>query len=197
MKTQFSFTKSGFTMVEIMVVIVIIASLFVTLSRVTFKPQENIVKAERLASKIQSILHSSNVSLMLWRMDSNNIATTWATINIYASWVSLSGNTISWQLAPTLSGKLQPPFFNDNDSFYQIESIKGCIGWWSTSSWVTSSVQISMSKNSISFSGASPFPSGSNIIEINVRYINMAKKIIFDRRTGRTEIRRAWEDLCK
>lgn len=76
MKTQFSFTKRGFTMFEIMVVIAIIATLFVSLSRFNFRPQENIVKAERLASKIQSILHSNNVSLMMGRMDASQIATT-------------------------------------------------------------------------------------------------------------------------
>jgi hypothetical protein len=48
-----------------------------------------------------------------------------------------------------------------------------------------------MNKNSISFTGASPFPTDSNILEINVRYLDMAKKVVFDRRTGRTEIRRS------
>ena len=196
MKTQFSFTNSGFTMFEIVVVIGIIGIIFASLSRFTLQPQENITKAERLAAKIQSVIHSSNVSLMMGRMDASWDATTWATIRIYASWVTTSGNTLSWQLTPTLSGKLIPPFFNDNDIFYQVESIKWCVGWWSTSSWATDFVEITMNKNSISFTGTSPFPTNSNIIEINVRYLDMAKKVIFDRRTGRTEIRRSWEDLC-
>ncbi len=124
MKTQFSFTKSGFTMLEIMVVIAIIAMIFATMSRFTFRPQENIVKVERLSSKVQSIIHSSNVSLMMGRMDQMQMATTGVTIRLYASGVALSGNTITWQLAPTLSGILTPPFFNDADMLYQIESIK-------------------------------------------------------------------------
>ena len=69
MKTQFSFSQSGFTMVEIMVVIAIIASLFAMMSRVDFRSQENITKAERMANKVQSVLHTSNVSVMMGRMD--------------------------------------------------------------------------------------------------------------------------------
>ena len=71
MKTQFSFTNSGFTMFEIVVVIGIIGIIFASLSRFTLQPQESITKAERLAAKIQSVIHSSNVSLMLGRMDAS------------------------------------------------------------------------------------------------------------------------------
>lgn len=56
-------------MVEIMVTIAIIASLFAMMSRVDFRSQENITKAERMANKIQSLLHTSNVSVMMGRMD--------------------------------------------------------------------------------------------------------------------------------
>ena len=69
MKTQFSFPKTGFTMVEIMVTIAIIGMLFAMMSRVNFRAQENITKAERMANKVQSILHSSNVAMMMGRMD--------------------------------------------------------------------------------------------------------------------------------
>lgn len=57
MKTQFSLRKSGFTMVEIMVVIAILAFLYYTFSRLSFQPQENLTRAERLANKISSVLH--------------------------------------------------------------------------------------------------------------------------------------------
>lgn len=204
MKTQFSFTKSGFTMFEIVVVISIIGILFASISRFTLEPQENIAKAERLASKVQSIIHSSNVSLMLWRMDQSTVpmATTGAIIKIYASWATSSGNSIYWQLAPTLSGKLVQPFYNDNDRFYQIESIKGCVGWSITAnSWITNTAEIRMTRGSISFTWSFDTLTALqiealNILEINVRYMDMGKKVIFDRRTGRTEIRRSWEDMC-
>lgn len=200
MKTQFSFTKSGFTMVEIMVVIVIIWIMFSLFSQINFRSQENITKAERIANKLQSILHSSSVSVMMWRMDQSIVpkATTWATIIISASGVHANPNRVTWQLAPTLSGVFQAPFF-DGDPKYQIESIKGCVGWWSTNSGTTTSVQIQVDKNGTIFTGSTN-PGVfwvANILEIQVRYIDMAKKVIFDRRTWRIEIRRSGEDLCK
>ncbi|MFZ2256030.1 MAG: type II secretion system protein [Patescibacteria group bacterium] len=65
MKTQFSFSKSGFTMIEIMVVIAIIGSMFALVSQINFRSQENMTKAERIANKIQGILHTSSVSVMM------------------------------------------------------------------------------------------------------------------------------------
>lgn len=194
---QFSFTKDGFTMFEIVVVIAIIGMIFAWMANFTFRPQENIVKAERLAAKIQSIIHSTNVWLMMGRMNGSSTAMTGAVIDIYISGSTNSGNSMYWTMSSTLSWKLIVPFFNDNDIMYQIESIKGCVGWSATaSSWTTDHVMIIMDRDRISFTGSSPFPSESNILEIKVKYVDMEKKVIFDRRTGRTEIRRAGEDLC-
>lgn len=200
MKTQFSFNQYGFTMVEIMVVIAIIWSLFVLMSRINFNPQENIVKAERLASKVQSIIHLSNVSVMMWKMDNSTPpkATTGAIININASWSASSPNSVMWQLTPSLSGTFQAPFF-DSDTKYEIQSIKWCV-WWTTaaiSSGTTTTLQILIDKNGTTFTWTTwSFPTTSNIVEIQVRYIDMAKKVVFDKRTGRIETRRSGEDLC-
>lgn len=192
MKTQFSFSKSGFTMIEIMVVIAIIGSMFALVSQINFRSQENMTKAERIANKIQGILHTSSVSVMMWRMDQYSTGTTWANITISRSGSIDHG--VSWHYVPTvLSGTLVSPFF-DNDPKYEIQSIKWC-RW--TNSGMTDTVDIIIDKNGTTFTGASaPFPADANVLEIQVRYIDMAKKIVFDRRTGRTEIRRSGEDLC-
>lgn len=194
MKTQFSFSQRGFTMVEIMVVIAIISSLFAMMSQIDFRPQQNLTNAERIANKIQSIFHTSNVSVMMGRMDQNSVAATGATIELFASW---AWHRVDWVLTDTLSGTFQAPFF-DGDTKYEIQTIKGCEGG-TTNSGYTNSVIVDISRDGTVFTGTTDQPlfAQANILEIQVRYINMSKKIIFDRRTGRIEIRRQWEDLCK
>lgn len=184
MKTQFSFSKSGFTLLEIMVVIAIIGFLFWVMSQISFRPQENLTKAERLANKVQSILHISAVNVMMGRMDRNNVAVTGATLNLTASWGGTQG--MSWIYTPNMTGSMQVPFF-DNDTKYEIRSIK----WYNaTTSGTTLNLQIQMDKNGTTFTGTSnnAFFSTANTLEIQLRYIDRTKKVIYDRRTGRIEI---------
>ncbi len=185
MKTQFSFSKSGFTLIEIMVVIAIIAFLFWVMSQISFRSGENLAKAERLANKIQWVLHNSAVNVMMGRMDQTKLAVTGATLTLTAS----GGGTqwMTWVYTPSMTGSVQAPFF-DNDTKYEIRSIK----WYdATSSGTTSTLTIQMDKNGTTFTGTSwwaTFPSNSNILEIQVRYVDRTKKVIYDKRTGRIEI---------
>lgn len=189
MKTQSSFSQSGFTMVEIMVVIAIIGMIFGFMSQINFRAQENITKAERLANKVQSLLHTTSVSLMMGRMDSTNKASTWATIVITAT--GTTGHGISWNLTNSLSGTFLSPFF-DADPRYEIKSIIGCS---STLSGSTNTVTIDIQPNETIFTG-STLPANANLLEIRVWYLDMFKKVVFDRRTGRIEIRRDWQTAC-
>lgn len=198
MKTQFSFSKLGFTLMELMVVIAIVGTIFVALGRFSFRPQENIVRAERLANKVQSSIHLSNVSVMMGLMDGARVWTTWANIRIGNSWSAL--HWMRWSYIPTsLTGQFIPPFF-DNDPVYQIETIKLCVWGGSTSSWKTNILDILVFNTWTIFSwtvlSGTINPANANIMELQVRYSDMAKKIVLDRRTWRTEIRRQWEDLC-
>ncbi len=46
-----------------------------------------------------------------------------------------------------------------------------------------------MDKNGTTFTGAAvTFPVDSNILEIQLRYVDRTKKVIYDKRTGRIEI---------
>ncbi len=184
MKTQFSFSKSGFTLVEIMVVIAIIGFLFGVMSQISFRPQENLTKAERLANKVQSVLHNSAVNVMMGRMDKNNIAVTGATLSLTASWGGTQG--LWWIYTPNMTGALRAPFF-DNDAKYEIRSIK----WYSaTTSGTTLNIIIQMDKNGTTFTGTSnnAFFATATTLEIQLRYVDRTKKVIYDTRTGRIEI---------
>jgi prepilin-type N-terminal cleavage/methylation domain-containing protein len=84
MKTQRSFSKSGFTLLELMVVIAILGLLFVVYSRFSYQPQEHLMKAERLANKISSVLHDALLQVTIGRMATDSgghpIAVTGATL---------------------------------------------------------------------------------------------------------------------
>lgn len=178
MKRQSSFWQRGFTMIEIMLVIALIAMFFAFTSRFTLAPQQNITKAERLANKIQSIIQASSVAVMMGRMDQNQIATTGAILTFSTS------TGISWRYTDGLSGSLTSPFF-DRDTYYEISQIR-----WrdaGTTSGTGNFVQIDMAKWGNSFTGGT-IPPSAVILEIESRYNDMYKKVIYDRRTGRTEI---------
>ena len=85
-----------------------------------------------------------------------------------------------------MSGSMRAPFF-DNDTKYEIRSIKGYNG---TLSGTTSTLTIQMDKNGTVFTGTTnpAFFSTATTLEIQVRYIDRTKKVIYDKRTGRIEI---------
>lgn len=189
---QFSFTKRGFTMFEMVIVISIIMFIFYFMSRINFRPQEDSIKAERIATKIHSILHSNAVSVMMWKMDPSRSATQSASIRITASgsaspWIiwSLSGTTLSWVFLP--------PFF-DTDSKYEIRSIRGCNG---SSSGTTSIVDINMTTDAVTFSGTFSPSISPTILEIRSGYNNNMRRVVYDRRTGRIEIRKDTDITCQ
>jgi prepilin-type N-terminal cleavage/methylation domain-containing protein len=180
MKTQFSFYKYGFTLVELMIVISILAMLFYSLSKFTFNPQENIVKAERLANKIAAVIHEWLINVKIWRMDMARNPVTQAIISFSTS------TGMSWRYTSILSGSFAPPFY-DGDIRYEIRDITWT-GW--RSPWAVSGtsayISFIMTGDRVSFSGITN--DTATIVTIRSRYGNMNKKIIFDRRTGRIEV---------
>jgi len=189
MKTQYSFLKRWFTLLEIMVVIAIIWIIFGIFSQINFRSQENLTKSERLANRLQSLIHSTNVAVMMGRMDQSSIAITGATITLGSSGSTTHG--MRWRYTDSLSGSIMHPFF-DGDPFYEIVYIRGCNA---TQSWTVNTAEIIFDRESISFSGFSLSPAPF-LLEMRVRYVDMSKTFIFDRRTGRTEVLRWWLTQC-
>lgn len=180
MKTQFSFRKYGFTLVEITLVISILIFIVIAFSRLSFRPQENITKAERLANKIASVIHEWLINVEIGRMDKNSNPTTQAIISVSTStWVS-------WNYTPLLTWSFVPPFF-DSDPVYEIRDITWT-GWRlpGAISWTTPYLSIIIDRNRVIFSWA--LNDTAPIVTIRTRYSTMNKKVVFDRRTGRIEV---------
>jgi hypothetical protein len=125
------------------------------------------------------------VNVMMGRMDQNKLAVTGATLTLTASWGGTQGMT--WVYTPSMSGSMRVPFF-DNDTKYEIRSIK----WYATPtlSGTTSQITIQIDKNGTTFTGTSnnAFFATANTLEIQLRYVDRTKKVIYDKRTGRIEI---------
>ena len=181
MKTQFSFRKYGFTLIELMVVISIIIFIFYQFSKISFLPQENIAKAERLANKVASVLHEWLMNVSIGRMDANKTPTLQAIINISTS------TWISWKYTSALSWSFARPFY-DGDLKYEIRDITwtgGRAPWNITGTSAYLSVIIDKDRSIFTWTTLNDT---ATIVTIRTRYLNMNKKVVFDRRTGRIEV---------
>jgi Tfp pilus assembly protein FimT len=183
MKTQFSFKQYGFTLVEIMVTIAILIFLsWITLSFNT-NPQQHLARAERLANKIADTLHDALSFIQIGRMD--NSIPPQAVTGALLTFVTGTGGRIQSYYNDTLNTTSQAPYY-DSDTNYTIESI-AWTGGLVTPTGTASLIQILISPNVITFSGAG-IDTTAPIVTFTSRYMTRAKKVIFDRRTGRIEV---------
>ena len=188
MKRQPLGLKSGFTLVELMIVITIFWVFVLTTNIFNYAPKTEAEKADRMIILIWSMLKTELQNVFIGRMPNRDgkIATrvemrigTWGITASYYTW---STGTTPFIVQNTLR-----PFFN-NDTNYEIRSVI-----WTGSSTVPighSGTWILILENSgLSFSGAWVYGSWFSILEIKVGYMFRTRKIILDRRTGKlTEI---------
>ncbi len=180
MKTQFSFRKYGFTLVEIAIVISILTYIFYAFTKFSFRPQENLGKAERLANRVASVLHEWLMNVAIGRMDGSQNPTTQANIIVSTS------TWISWTYTSHLTGSFVSPFY-DLDPLYEIRDITWTGGRAPGAVTGTSAyLSIYIDNDRVSFSGIAN--DTATIVTIRTRYIDMNKKVVFDRRTGRIEV---------
>lgn len=180
MKTQFTFQKYGFTLIELMIVISILAFLYYSLTKFSYNPQENMTKSERLANKVAASIHEGLINVKIGRMDSARNPVTQAIVGFSTS------TGINWRYTALLTGSFAPPFY-DGDTKYEIRDITWT-GWRApgATSGTSSYISIIVDSGRVSFSGIAN--DTATIVTIRTRYVNMNKKVIFDRRTGRIEV---------
>ena len=116
MKTQFTFQKYGFTLIELMIVISILAFLYYSLTKFSYNPQENMTKSERLANKVAASIHEGLINVKIGRMDSARNPVTQAIVGFSTS------TGINWRYTALLTGSFAPPFY-DGDTKYEIRDI--------------------------------------------------------------------------
>ncbi|MBP9779818.1 prepilin-type N-terminal cleavage/methylation domain-containing protein [Candidatus Gracilibacteria bacterium] len=181
MKTQFSFRKYGFTLVELMIVISIIMYIFYQFSRISFLPREDVAKAERLANKVASVLHEGLMNVSIGRMDATKQAVTGATISFSTS------TGIYWKYTTVMTGSFAPPYY-DADLKYEIRDITWTGGRSPGAvSGTSTGFTIIIDNNRSIFTGTT-LNATATVVTIRTRYRNMNKKVVFDRRTGRIEV---------
>ncbi len=183
MKRQSSFGQYGFTLVEIMLVIVLLGVIFYSMASF-WSPQwkENSIKVERLANHISDILHTGLINITIWKVE-DGVTLTGAKIRIaIGTWDSLTG-VVRYQYGNT---PFQSIALLDEDSNYQVERIRWN-GWVLISTWITDEIEIHLSQTGNLFFG-DDMDNSATEVDIRVRYMDKTKTITFDRRTGRIEV---------
>ncbi len=187
MKRQPRIGKSGFTMVEIMLVIVMFW-LFVSATSVfNWTPQNDIERVNRMKYAVADKLRDESLKISIGRMPRNDgviSATTRMSVSTGAGIITTYADT--WGIVFS-TNTFWPPYY-DGDLIYSITGIT----WWTGSTSATSQWsgpwQIEITQDGIVFTGNTNITRESIIVSIIVNYRNSTRRIQFDRRTGKISI---------
>lgn len=186
MKTQLYGAKSGFTLVELMVVIAIFGSFVLATNIFNYSPQTESEKADRMMVAISGRLRTELQNMSMWRMPNRDgkIART-IQIDIGTGWMItryLTGVT-SWVNIST--GVFLAPFY-DKDAEYKIVSVIWT-GSSTPSDWQQWTGIVMILPTWIIFTwGTNPTTIGNNIfLEVKLWYKVRTRKVILDRRSGK------------
>lgn len=184
MKRQPYGSKSGFTLIELMVVIGIFGAFVLATNIFNYSPQTEAEKADRIMVGISSRLRTELQNISMWRMPKRDGVIAWAIRLDVGTWGMIT-TYLTWAsgVTPISRTTFASPYF-DGDKKYEIKQVT----WTGSSSTPIGYVwsgQVIIEPNGISFSGAGITGSGYTNIEIRVWYGIRARKIILDRRTGK------------
>mgnify|MGYP002362916794 FL=1 len=197
-----TFSKKGFTLFEMMIVIALIGLFFVAASYLTHDARIWQTNTERLANKIYDIIRNTRNDMTIGRW----VLTDWVLVAIKQRDISISnaGISITYTDSHDATGSdniLPAPFF-DNDSNYKIVDISVSSGWLSSSGMYTWDHTGSTSANIIVGTSSSlaiaadwvdpTFP--IRTIKITAGYTNFTRSVILDRASGTVEIRTSSDD---
>lgn len=194
------YTKKGFTLFEIIIVLVLIGLFFVMTSYMTRDPRINQTRTERLVNTVYDQIRTARNNMIIGRWVASGailVVTTQRSIDITST-----GVVTNYIYSTTSTGtetRLVTPFF-DRDPLYKITNIAVSSGVmlpgalnWDISGATNASITISSNSDvSLSSIPASPYP--IRLLKVTLGYGDFEQSVIIDRVSGIVEIRKAIED---
>ncbi len=194
------YTKKGFTLFEIIIVLVLIGLFFVMTSYMTRDPRINQTRTERLVNTVYDQIRTARNNMIIGRWVASGailVVTTQRSIDITSTGVVT--NYIYNTTSTGTETRLVTPFF-DRDPLYKITNIAVSSGVmvpgalnWDISGATNASITISSNSDvSLSSIPASPYP--IRLLKVTLGYGDFEQSVIIDRVSGIVEIRKAIED---
>ncbi|MBC7498653.1 prepilin-type N-terminal cleavage/methylation domain-containing protein [Candidatus Gracilibacteria bacterium] len=194
------YTKKGFTLFEIIIVLVLIGLFFVMTSYMTRDPRINQTRTERLVNTVYDQIRTARNNMIIGRGVASGailVVTTQRSIDITSTGVVT--NYIYNTTSTGTETRLVTPFF-DRDPLYKITNIAASSGVmvpgalnWDISGATNASITISSNSDvSLSSIPASPYP--IRLLKVTLGYGDFEQSVIIDRVSGIVEIRKAIED---
>ncbi|MBC7503392.1 prepilin-type N-terminal cleavage/methylation domain-containing protein [Candidatus Gracilibacteria bacterium] len=199
-------TKKGFTLVELMLVVVLIGIFFTMTSYMTNNTRVYQTKAERFANDIYDTIRSARNNMIIGRGVLSG--TTMVVTNERTITVTNTGLITTYKYNTTSAGTektLVSPYY-DQDAQYKITDIaissggilNGNVPIWDRTGSTLSSVGIIINPNSqitMTGIGTPVIPSNSiRTIKITAGYAGFEQSIVIDRVSGTVETRKSSED---
>jgi prepilin-type N-terminal cleavage/methylation domain-containing protein len=194
------YTKKGFTLFEIMIVLALIGLFFVMTSYMTRDPRINQTHTERFVNTVYDQIRTARNNMIIGRWVASGailVVTTQRSIDITSTGVVT--NYIYNTTSTGTETRLVTPFF-DSDPLYKITNIAVSSGVivpgalnWDVSGATNAAITISSNSDvSLSSIPASPYP--IRLLKVTLGYGDFEQSVIIDRVSGIVEIRKAIED---